>query len=64
MNMDIVFSSALGEVVSCIGDLRLWDAMVDVRTRTADVERVVVTSGGVRYNESMETALTSLQPAS
>ena len=39
MNMDIVFSSALGEVVSCIGDLRLWDAMVDVRTRTADVEQ-------------------------
>jgi hypothetical protein len=27
-------------------------------------EQVVVTSGGVRYNESMETALTSLQPAS
>ena len=27
-------------------------------------ERVAVTSGGVRYNESMETALTSLQPAS
>jgi hypothetical protein len=24
----------------------------------------VVTSGGVRYNESMETVLTSLQPAS
>ena len=27
-------------------------------------EQVAVTSGGVRYNESMETALTSLQPAS
>jgi hypothetical protein len=27
-------------------------------------EQVVVTSGGVRYNESMETVLTSLQPAS
>ena len=27
-------------------------------------ERVVVASGGVRYSESMETALTSLQPAS
>jgi hypothetical protein len=27
-------------------------------------EQVVVSSGGVRYNESMETVLSSLQPAS
>ena len=43
MRMDTACSSLLGDVVSTIGELKLWNVVVDIQTRTADIEQYFLT---------------------
>jgi diguanylate cyclase (GGDEF)-like protein len=39
VNEDLVSDAPLGDVMSHIGGLKLWDSVVDIQTRTSDIEQ-------------------------
>src|ERR1700692_476409 len=43
MRMDTACSSLLGDLVSTIGERKLWNVVVDIQTRTADIEQYFLT---------------------
>ena len=47
MNEERASSTALGNIVSYIGQLELWNAVVDIQTRTAEIEQYFLSDPGV-----------------